>query len=299
MNENTISNSEISPHGSVSSIGTRPEPTQLQGAAPTSYTHGHADAVLRSHRWRTAENSAAYLLPRLRPSDSLLDVGCGPGTLTADLARHVDSRLVVGVDLAASVVEEARAFALSVNVDATFVHGDFRTVTPPNAGFDVVHAHQVLQHVEDPIATLAAMAALARPGGLIAARDADYPAMTWFPDEPLLDRWLDVYVAVTRRNNAEAAAGRRLLHWALAAGLDDVRYSTSTWTFSTEVDLTWWTELWADRITVTRLAEQAIAYGVASKAELADIAGAWRSWRDRDGATFTVLHGEILGRAPR
>ena len=50
------------------------------------YTHGHHESVLRSHTWRTAENSAAYLVPALRPGMDLLDVGCGPGTITTDLA---------------------------------------------------------------------------------------------------------------------------------------------------------------------------------------------------------------------
>ena len=58
-----------------------------------TYSHGHAEAVLRSHRWRTAENSAGYLLPLLRPTDRLLDIGTGPGTITADLA----ARLVGGI----------------------------------------------------------------------------------------------------------------------------------------------------------------------------------------------------------
>ena len=47
-----------------------------------TYTHGHADPVLQSHRWRTVENSAGYLLPHLRPGLDVLDVGCGPGTIT-------------------------------------------------------------------------------------------------------------------------------------------------------------------------------------------------------------------------
>ena len=54
-----------------------------------TYTHGHAESVLRSHRWRTVENSAAYLLPYLVPGASVVDVGCGPGTITIDIARHV------------------------------------------------------------------------------------------------------------------------------------------------------------------------------------------------------------------
>src|SRR3954468_14786466 len=73
------------------------------------YTHGHHDAVLRSHRSRTAENSAAYLLDRLTPGMALLDVGCGPGTITADLAERVAR--VVGLDAAPAVLESARAEA--------------------------------------------------------------------------------------------------------------------------------------------------------------------------------------------
>ena len=64
----------------------------------TRYTHGHHASVLRSHRWRTAENSASYLLPHLVPGSSLLDVGCGPGTITVDLARRVAPGRVIGLD---------------------------------------------------------------------------------------------------------------------------------------------------------------------------------------------------------
>ena len=63
-----------------------------------TYTHGHHESVLRSHTWRTAENSSAYLLPHLRAGQSLLDVGCGPGTITADLALLVAPGEVVGFD---------------------------------------------------------------------------------------------------------------------------------------------------------------------------------------------------------
>jgi SAM-dependent methyltransferase len=261
------------------------------------YTHGHQDAVLRSHRWRTAENSASYLLPHLAAGRRLLDVGCGPGTLTVDLARLVSPGEVVGIDIAEKVVDEAAAHAAASGVgNVVFVAGDFRVAGLEPSSFDVVHAHQVLQHLRDPVGALEAMARLARPGGVVAARDSDYSAMTWSPDDEHLRRWREVYLAVTRHNGADADAGRRLLGWAHAAGLTDVTYSSSTWTFSTPADRTWWADLWADRCLSSSFAEQARAYGIAEADELASLAAGWRAWADDPDAVFIVVHGELLAR---
>src|SRR3954462_10886140 len=89
-----------------------------------TYTHGHPASVLRSHRWRTAENSAAYLLPQLRPGLDVLDVGCGPGTITIDLARIVGAGHAVGVDGAATAIEVASESAANAAVDVHFAVGD-------------------------------------------------------------------------------------------------------------------------------------------------------------------------------
>src|SRR5436189_5192562 len=106
------------------------------------YTHGHHESVLRSHTWRTAENSAGYLLPRLEAGQRLLDVGCGPGTITVDLAHRVAPGEVVGVDASAAVLEEARRLEAPGNV--SFATGDVYGLGFDDESFDVVHAHQVL-----------------------------------------------------------------------------------------------------------------------------------------------------------
>jgi SAM-dependent methyltransferase len=267
----------------------------LMGSRPDVYTHGHHDAVLRSHRWRTAGNSAAYLLPRLRPGLRLLDVGCGPGTLTIDLASRVAPGEVVGIDVAASVVEEARRRAAEAAVpNVSFEALDLRDDSLEPASFDVVHAHQVLQHLRDPAGALGAMARLARPGGIVGARDADYSAMTWAPADHRLDRWLEVYLAVARHNGAEPDGGRWLLRWARAAGLADVSFTTSTWTYATPEDREWWGDLWAERTVASSFAEQAVRYGIATEAELALVAEGWREWSRQSDALFVVLHGEIV-----
>ena len=265
------------------------------------YTHGHHESVLRSHQWRTAENSAGYLLDVLRPARVVLDVGLRPGH---DHGRH-RGRVAPGrVDRPRpqprKSLDLARAEAARRGVDnVEFVVGDVYALDLPDASFDVVHAHQVLQHLTDPVAALREMRRVCTPGGVVAARDSDYAAFTWCPDDPRLDA---VARALPRRsraaNGAEPDAGRRLLAWARAAGFSDVdgdrvgagasprprtgpggaacgRTASSTSAF----------------------AEQAIDGGLATPAELEDIAAAWRAWSESPDAWFGILHGELRATA--
>jgi SAM-dependent methyltransferase len=262
-------------------------------AKPETYTHGHAESVLRSHDWRTVENSAAYLAGHLRPGLAVLDVGCGPGTITADLARRVGPGCVVGIDQAPDALERARAAAAGVD-NVTFARADVYALPWGNGVFDVVHAHQVLQHLGDPVAALREMLRVCRPGGVVAARDADYAGMTWYPPDPRLDRWLALYHAVARGNGAEPDAGRRLLAWAHAAGAARVTPSASVWAHVTPEERAWWGGLWAERILRSRIAEQAIDRGHATRVELDDISAAWRAWAEHPDGWFVIPHGEIL-----
>ena len=263
------------------------------------YTHGHHESVLRSHRWRTAQNSAAYLVPHLRPGMRLLDVGCGPGTLTMDLAEQLgETGHVTALEPTEQALDLARAEADrrgTTSVD--FVTGNVQALALPDDGFDVVHAHQVLQHVDEPVQALREMRRVCRPGGLVAARDSDYGAFAWHPAMPELDRWLEVYLAVARSNDAEPEAGRRLLSWARLAGFADVEAGSSTWCFATSADRAWWGGLWADRVVDSALARQAVDRGLATERELAGIAAGWRRWAEQEDGWFSVLHGEILARA--
>ncbi|MDT0307884.1 class I SAM-dependent methyltransferase [Streptomyces sp. DSM 44917] len=263
------------------------------------YTHGHHESVLRSHRWRTAENSAAYLLPELRPGLSLLDVGCGPGTLTADLAARVAPGPVTAVDREPAILSAAREEAASRGLGGVrFAAADVHALDFADGAFDVVHAHQVLQHVPDPVGALREMRRVTRSGGLVAARDADYAAMTWFPRVPGLDEWPALYRRVARACGGEPDAGRRLLSWAREAGFAEVRPSASVWCFATPEDRAWWSGLWADRTTGSEYARHAVDGGHATTADLRRMADAWRAWGEREDAWFTVLHGEVRCTAP-
>nr|WP_245528978.1 methyltransferase domain-containing protein [Beutenbergia cavernae] len=261
------------------------------------YTHGHHESVLRSHTWRTAANSAAYLLPELAEGMDVLDVGCGPGTITADLGKYVAPGRVVGIDTAEDVLVRAAEFAAARDVDnVLFETGDVYALGYSGGSFDVVHAHQVLQHLGDPVAALRQMRRVLRPGGVLAVRDADYGAMRWYPEVPALDDWQRLYRAVARRNGGEPDAGRRVLAWVREAGFDDVTPSSSTWCFA-EPDLReWWSGLWADRLTKSAFAAHAKKTGLADDAELARLAAGFREWGEDPDGWFVVVHGEVLAR---
>ncbi|MGC4109183.1 MAG: class I SAM-dependent methyltransferase [Nocardioides sp.] len=258
-----------------------------------TYTHGHAESVLRSHRTRTAENSATYLLPYLRPDHRLLDVGAGPGTITADLAGLVRELVAVEVNEEAAAITRSglaeRGYAdVEVRVD------DVHRLALADAEFDVVHAHQVLQHVADPVAALREMARVTRPGGLIGVRDSDYAAFAWYPRLPGLDRWLELYQAAARANGGEPDAGRHLLAWAHAAGLDQVTATSSTWCFATPESRAWWGGMWADRIVASALGRQLVDERRATAEELGDIAEAWREWAADPDGWISIPHGELV-----
>jgi 2-polyprenyl-3-methyl-5-hydroxy-6-metoxy-1,4-benzoquinol methylase len=259
------------------------------------YTHGHAESVLRSHRTRTAQNSAAYLLPQLRPGLDLLDIGSGPGTITVGLAERVAPGRVTAVEvteaaLAITGAEAERRGCQTIDLAVADVHA----LQFPSHSFDVVHAHQVLQHVAGPVTALREMMRVCRPGGVVAARDADYRGFTWYPQLPGLDRWLELYQAAARANGGEPDAGRRLLAWAHAAGAADITVSSSTWCYADPESRQEWGGMWADRITGSAITDQLLTSGLASRRELEAISGAWREWAAHPDGWISVLHGEVL-----
>lgn len=261
------------------------------------YTHGHHESVLRSHASRTAENSAAYLIPHLTPGLRVLDVGSGPGTITADFARLVAPGEVLGLDRSAEVVASATALARDQHLaNLSFDTGDVYALDFPDDSFDIVHAHQVLQHLTDPVSALKEMRRVAKPGGIVAVRDADFHGMFWYPEVPEMDDWMNLYQQVARHNRAEPNAGRRLLHWAHDAGFADATASSANWLYATPEQRAWLAGVWAERTVGSAFAEQAVAYGLADAGTLQRISDGWRTWGASDDGWFIMPNGEILAR---
>ncbi len=226
----------------------------------------------------------------------MLDVGCGPATITLDLAALVGpSGQVTGLELFEETLELGRTEASRRGDDRTrFEAADVMALPYDDGSFDVVHAHQVLQHLTDPVAALREMWRVLAPGGVLAARDADYAEMSWYPQPRELDRWRELYLAVAHANEATPDAARHLRAWARAAALENIKLGASTWTYADEETCAWWGKLWQKRALTSRFTEEVLERELAGQDELEAISHAWQAWGSDPDAMFIMTHGELL-----
>jgi SAM-dependent methyltransferase len=214
-----------------------------------------------------------------------------------DLAQRIAPGRVVGIDLSPDVIATARANQESSGeTSVVFDVGSAYDLNFADSSFDVVYAHQVLQHLHAPVAALEQMRRVLRVGGLLAIRDSDYGAFTWAPEDPRLDRWMQIYQQLSKRNGANANAGRLLPTWIGQAGFESMDVSSSTWTFHQPDERLWWGQLWADRVRMSEFARQSLEYELTTQQELNDIADAFLAWAAKDDGLFIVVHVDVIAR---
>jgi ubiquinone/menaquinone biosynthesis C-methylase UbiE len=251
-----------------------------------TYQHGHHASVVNNHAKRTAETDAAFFLPHLKPGMRLLDVGCGPGSITAGLALRVEPAGTVGIDASESVIETARSLAKARPAKhLTFEVGNIYEPRFPAESFDAIFAHQVLQHLRRPVDALRQFRALLTPGGVVGVRDVDWGSTTFYPENQGIRGFLALYYELARRNGGEPNAGRHLRHWFREAGFVETHVTTSAVSYTDPAATREWADTYAERTLHSNIAEKSLEYGLATRSELEALAASWRAWgRDADAS---------------
>ena len=267
----------------------------IAGAADKAYLPGHHPSIVADHAKRTAQTAAAFFLPFLKPGMRLLDVGCGPGSITSGLARCTEPAETIGIDPSLDVIETARS--LPNAKQAKHLSFEVGNIYEPRFGpetFDAVFAHQVLQHLRRPVDALRQMRVLLVSGGVLGVRAVDWGSTTFYPENQGMLRFLDLYYEVAGRDGLEPNAGRHLPRWLREAGFIDVRISTSTVSYTEPAALREWGDTYAEAMLASNFSGKVLEYGLATHSDLHAIAAAWRSWcRDRD-AFFCFSQTEVV-----
>ncbi|MGH8650267.1 MAG: class I SAM-dependent methyltransferase, partial [Burkholderiales bacterium] len=190
--------------------------------ASETYQLGHHPSVVARHARRTVETDAAFFLPFLKPGMRLLDVGCGPGSITSGLAQRVAPGETIGIDPSADVIATTKSLARETTArNLSFEVGNIYEPRFAAGTFDAVFAHQMLQHLRRPVDALRQMRALLAPGGVLGVRVLDWGSAIFYPESEGMRRYLTLQFDLARRSGAEPDARRHLRRWCREAGFDE------------------------------------------------------------------------------
>jgi ubiquinone/menaquinone biosynthesis C-methylase UbiE len=193
---------------------------------PEHYTLGYAAPAVAFVARRRLDPDGAELIPFLRPGLAVLDCGCGPGTITADIAERVEGGEVVGLDLDASQVglgrERARQRGLT---NLRFEQGDAYRLPFADGRFDAVFTHALLEHLREPARAMREFRRVLRPGGVAVMRAPDWSGFLYSPRTPGLVHAVRSYCEIQNRNGGDVEVGHKLREYALQAGFERVRAS--------------------------------------------------------------------------
>jgi ubiquinone/menaquinone biosynthesis C-methylase UbiE len=262
-----------------------------------TYQLGHHPSVVARHARRTVENAAAFLLPFLKPGMRLLDVGCGPGSITAGFAQRVAPGKTIGIDPSAEVIATARSLAGEATArNLSFEVGSIYEPRFAPGTFDAIFTHQVMQHLRRPVDALRQMRELLAPGGVLGVRVVDWGSAIFYPESEGVRRYVAFQFELARRNGGEPNAGRYLRRWLREAGFGETRLTTSTESDADTQATRDRAEMFADRVLRSGLAERALECGLATRSDLESIAAAWRAWGCDPDAFFCFSHIEAVAR---
>ncbi|KIW16241.1 hypothetical protein PV08_06292 [Exophiala spinifera] len=179
----------------------------------STYTQGYSSQTLATQQSRTVGSDAAFLFPHIKQTDHVLDVGCGPGTITTGFAQCANEGRIVGVDISTDVVGRARTLAEQAGIptegpgSVVFEEGNVLTgLAYADNTFDVVFCCQTLGYMpppETPVKALAEMRRVLKPGGILAVRDTI--EQHFYPRTADLDRlWVGNFRRAVLKDHPDA-----------------------------------------------------------------------------------------------
>lgn len=230
----------------------------------------------------------------------ILDIGCGPGSITNSFSAYVGpTGSLIGLDPSAEVVEQASK-SNSKHNNVTFEVGDAAKLRYEDATFDVVHAHQVLQHVDNPVAILREMRRVVKKtGGIISLREGNVPGSAFYPDpDNMYPSFVDTYTRTASASGADPQIGRKLHTRLREAGFKneevDIKVGAMMYGANKPEEAQWWGDSWADRCLKSGFHDAAMNGEHATEEVMQRLSKMWRTWGRSEDAWWAIFQTEVI-----
>jgi ubiquinone/menaquinone biosynthesis C-methylase UbiE len=183
-----------------------------------TYGPGYSTPILSLMAGRSAETHAGFFLPQLSPGLTVLDAGCGPGTITLGIARTVAPGAVIGIDVEDSQFENARERATAEGLNVEFRKASVYELPFEDRAFDAVFSHALLEHLAEPTAALIELRRVLKPGGWIGVRAGDMGGILLDAASEIPAQALAGYIAAQQKDSKDPNVGRKLSRLLRGAG---------------------------------------------------------------------------------
>lgn len=260
----------------------------------TGYTMGYGDDG-NMLSYRDAPTHAAFFLPHLQSGMSLLDGGCGPGTITLGLANAIFPGNAVGIDIGEDPVNNARNLAQEQGItNIRFEVGSLNELPFENASFDAVFSHNVLEHLEKPEVALSEIYRVLKPGGVIGVTDVDVDAIIFSPsDDPLVEAFELLY-RVWEQNGGNPRIGKLLSSMLYNSGFKKVYGSARVESLGTKEEIQHRGDVEMIGV-LTNVYETAVKLGWLNSSEKEKAGRLWSAFAEKQGAFVSITYCQAIG----
>jgi ubiquinone/menaquinone biosynthesis C-methylase UbiE len=255
------------------------------------------DDLQAAIKLRGADVYAGFLIPHLRPGATVLDCGCGAGTITLGLAEAVPDGYVIGIDLDLSGLKGAQRAAVSLgHQNVSGIAADGRSLPFHGAIFDAVLCHSMLETLDDPAPVIAELRRVIKRGGVVGTASVEYGGII-LAGEPTTGprRFYEIRQQLWRAAKiAEPNMGRQLRGLFQAAGFGYVEAFAEYISYGTPDRISAFASDRAAECRDRELHAIVTRYGITSAEELLDLATAWEKWGDDPSAFFAFAWCRVL-----
>jgi len=186
---------------------------------------------------RHAATHAAFFIDHLKPGMTILDCGCGPGSITLDFAELVAPGKAIGVDIGPAQIEKAKLLQARRNVpNAAFHLGDVNALPFADDRFDALFAHGVIEYFRDPVRAFGELRRVLKPGGVLGARHGDWGGFLLATKNEYIRKAFPLFIRLMEKNGGDPFFGRNQVAYLRRAGFQRIEASASydCWTATPE-----------------------------------------------------------------